>query len=347
VTGRNAAYIVGFALCVVILGVTLATVDLATVGAALSRADYRLLPLMIAFSVIGLATRAARWHGLIQGRIRFWACFHISNIGYLFNNLLPLRAGEIARVLLAAGAPQPVPMMTTLSTVLLERIVDLLFVLGLLGAAVAVLPATNTIHNFSVGGAALILAAIGGIAFLGIGAYRRTWLLAAVRWVQRQVPFTQRLPLEAQLDKFLDGLAALKTPSALLLLLFWTIASWVSSIAATYVLLVAFFGTADWGLVILFMALSSLTVSASAVVAYTPAGVGPYHASVVLALAIIGYTQPEGAPVAFAIVLHLVNLAIYLVLGMIGLTQQHIRPRDLLERVRDFAKRPLAPLPKA
>jgi hypothetical protein len=119
----------------------------------------------------------------------------------------------------------------------------------------------------------------------------------------------------------------------------WTALAWLFSTLSGYALLAGFFGTADIAVVLLYTALSSFTVSAAAVVAYTPAGVGPYHASVIVALGIAGLTEPEGAPLAFAIVVHGVNLAMYIALGMIGIAREGLTLGDLLRR----ARAPLAP----
>ncbi|MDZ4768027.1 MAG: lysylphosphatidylglycerol synthase transmembrane domain-containing protein [Chloroflexota bacterium] len=329
--GRRLIPIIGV---VVIIGSTaalLTTVDRAALTDALQRADYRTIPLMLLFGVLALAARAARWRLFLDGRLDFAACFHISNIGYMFNNLLPLRAGEAARVLLVAGKVPPIPVMTAISTILLERIVDMLFVFALLGAALTALPVGDVV---SAGGVTLALLAALALLILFVGVHRRGWLMRLVGWAGRLFPPLSRLPVEPQITRFLDGLSSLTTPRALLWTVIWTALAWTLSIASSAALLVGFFGTADLAVVLLFSSLSSLTVSAAAAIAYTPAGVGPYHASVIVALAVAGLTQPDGAPLAFAIVLHAINLAMYIAVGVIGLAREGVVLSDLLARLR-------------
>lgn len=329
---RGRLIIIGIVVAALIIAALLATVDLAALGRALSTADYRWLPVMIVFSALGLLVRGARWRFFLNGRLPLRDCLHISNIGYMLNNLLPLRAGELARVLLASGKTPPIPPMTTISTILLERIVDVLFIFGMLGIALTALPVPDVV---GIGGLGLLIFSLAAFVVLFIGVHRRAWLIAALRWFEKFIPFLRRIPIESQLDRFLDGLSSLTTPNALLLTLVWTAICWAMSTASSYSLLLAFFGTADWSVVLLFSALSSLTVSAAAVVAYTPAGIGPYHATVVVALTIAGLTQPEGAPVAYAIVLHGVNLVVVVALGLIGLAQESVTFGDLLRGIRE------------
>ncbi|MBL8130617.1 MAG: flippase-like domain-containing protein [Anaerolineae bacterium] len=330
---RWVVYVLGGLLTLIITVILLATVDLAALGESLRAADYRLLPFMLGFGALALATRAARWRLFLNHRLPFRDCFHISNIGYMFNNLLPLRAGEVARVLLATQKTPPVPLMTSLSTVFLERIVDVLFVFGMLGFALSRLPVSDAV---SIGGGALAGLSALVLIVLFVSVHRQTWLISLLRRVETVLPFLRRLPIERAVESFLDGLSSLTTPNALLWTVIWTALSWLFSTASNSALLLAFFGTPDPAVALLFSSMSALTVSASAAIAYTPAGVGPYHASVIVALAVAGFTQPEGAPIAFAIVLHGVNLMMYVALGLFGLSQESVTLSDTLKNVRAF-----------
>lgn len=319
------------ALALIVAAALVAGLDLPTLGAALARADYRTIPVMLFFGVLALAVRAARWRLFLDGRLSLATSFHISNIGYLFNNLLPLRAGEAARLLLAAAKTPPVPVMTSISTILLERSIDLVFVFLLLGVALALLPVGDVV---SVGGLALAGAAAAGLLLLFISARRPAWVLSLIAWLQARIPALARLPIADQAARFLDGLTSLTAPRALLWALIWTALAWACSTASSAALLFGFFGAVDVPAVLLFSALSTLAVSAATAVAYTPAGVGPYHASVIVALTIAGLTEPEGAPLAYAIVLHGANLLMYIALGLIGLANEGVTLGEMLTRMR-------------
>jgi uncharacterized membrane protein YbhN (UPF0104 family) len=79
-----------------------------------ARYGYALLCGLVLLS--GLLVRATRWRALLDGELNFRNSFGILCIGYLLNSLLPMRAGEVARVILASRVRAPVPGLKTAST---------------------------------------------------------------------------------------------------------------------------------------------------------------------------------------------------------------------------------------
>jgi len=328
---RRAAVFIGIVLGVILLFFVLATVDLGQVWAALIKAEYGWVGLALVSSAFALWARAVRWSVLLNGRLPLVQTFHISNIGYMLNALMPFRAGEVARVLLSANAVPPVSMMTSVSTIVLERILDLLFLFGLLGLSLTVLPMPNFV---SAGGFTLALASVAGFIFLFIIAIKRAWSVLLLNRLLHIAPFLRRFQLETRLSRFLDGLIVLTSARRFVWMLVWSIIAWSLTAASGYIMLYAFFDAAALPVVLLFIVTSSLFSAAAGAVSTIPAGIGSFQAGIVLALAITGYTEPEGAPLALAIVLHASNLALYTVFGVIGLTRQHITLDDLLARIR-------------
>ncbi len=76
--------------------------------------------------------RAIRWKLLLlpSKELTVWQCFGPTMVGFGFNSILPARAGEFARPL-ALGKSCGVPYGTGLSTVVVERILDALMLVGL------------------------------------------------------------------------------------------------------------------------------------------------------------------------------------------------------------------------
>src|SRR4029453_8802935 len=115
-------------------------------------------------------------------------------IGYMANNVLPLRAGEVVRIYVvarrwaAAGAPERIhPFWTTLATVVVERVLDSLAVVLIL----AILGLMGPVPQFLDMGAVSVLASdLVGIAVLSALAAPRD---ACVRVVARLVGRWPRL----------------------------------------------------------------------------------------------------------------------------------------------------------
>ncbi len=139
-------------------------------------ADWRWLALVPLLMLPNFALRAQRWRILFpeQRLPGFSGAFAALMAGYLFNNVLPARAGELVRVHLI-GRREQLPRSTALGTVVLERTLDLLVLLALLAAVLPTqpLPAWAGAASKVVAAAALVaLAAVIAMALLGQPALR-------------------------------------------------------------------------------------------------------------------------------------------------------------------------------
>jgi uncharacterized protein (TIRG00374 family) len=304
--------LLGLLIGALLLVLALNGVDVRRVEQALARADYGVVLPAALLLVIGLGTRALRWRGLLDDRLPLLHGFNILNISYLFNGALPFRLGELVRLFLVTRLPDPIPASTTLSTVLAERLLDLLAVLGMLGLVLTMLPVPAYI---TAAGAVLGTGALAGLLILVAMARRPAWAEGVARWVQTRVPLLARWRLESLVARFLDGARPLSTWRGLLRAVFWSAVSWGLSVVAGYILMLAFFPQPTWAATLLFIVMASLAVS----VPYVPGAAGSYEAGVVVALSLTGFGEPEGTALAFAIVLHATNLIVYVVMGVIGL----------------------------
>jgi uncharacterized protein (TIRG00374 family) len=131
------------------------------VGDAIGNADAGLLLLAAALLVATLVVRAVRWRVLLYSvpDLRLWHLFGSLNAGYFMNNVLPFQVGELGRVYLLSELAS-ISSTRSLSTVLVERLVDvlmLLLVLLLLAPFVPV-PAGARIPAVALGIGAVALA---------------------------------------------------------------------------------------------------------------------------------------------------------------------------------------------
>lgn len=136
----------GCAVAGVFLWLVLRKVDLAEIGAALAQARAGWLVAAVACFFTGYAFRVERWRQMLRHdnpRLRWRDCGAVLMISVAANNLLPLRAGDVVRAFtfnrrLGIGAA------TSLSTLLVERLLDTLMLIALLGAAVLGMKASLT-----------------------------------------------------------------------------------------------------------------------------------------------------------------------------------------------------------
>lgn len=294
-------------------------VDMSLLGEALRSARYGYAIPAGLLLVAGLVTRAQRWRVLLGYGLPLRRSFSIVNVSYLVNGILPLRMGEVARIFLATRARPPVPVLKSASSIIVERMLDLLAVLVLLGLALAAAPTLPEDYRTAARFALAVL--VVGFSVLIVLASRRAWAQAITAWVVQRMPPLQRLNLAAWLDHFLDGLAPLTRPRLLVLSLFWTAISWGFSVAAGYIIMLAFFEAGDWAATALYIAAAAFVIAVPAV----PGNIGTYEWAIMLALSALGYGDPtDSTLVSFAVVVHGLNLAVYAVMGVIGFVQEGI-----------------------
>ena len=95
------------------------------------------LPAMLVL-ILGLLTRAGAWWRLLFEEVRFRRAFSALTQGYLANNALPLRIGEIVRAYVVSF-DQDLGVLRALPSIIIERIIDVFFGLIFLAISIAFL----------------------------------------------------------------------------------------------------------------------------------------------------------------------------------------------------------------
>ncbi len=325
---RWPSIVLGLVLSVVAL-VYLLRRDVSGVRDVLRNAHYWAVIPCVALTIVGLWLRSIRWRVLLGERVTIRHSFHILNVSYFVNGVLPLRIGELARAVLAARLDPPIPVFTALSTIVVERLLDTLAVFALLGVTLALIPAGVEIGLV---GALLGVGAVIGVVVLAAAAARPAWAHAVLHGVGRVIPLLRRPALHTWLDHALDGARPLASPRLALAAVWWTAASWVVSVVAGYALLFAIFDKPTWGASAAMIVFASFAIAVPAV----PGNLGPFEAAVVFGLASADLVpEPTAAPaVAFALLVHVVNLLTYIGMGLIGLWAEDVSLGELSRAAR-------------
>ena len=321
----------------VILGVVVSAValaylfhrDLSAVRDELLGARYIAVIPCVALIVVGLWLRALRWRVLLGGKLTPEHSFHILNVSYFVNGVLPLRVGELARAALAARVDPPVPVFTALSTIVVERLLDTMAVFALIGLTLAILP---TGLEIGVMGAALGVGTVVGVVVLLVLAARPHWAHGLLDGLGRVLPPLRGERLHGWLEHALDGITPLANPRTAALAILWTALAWATSVMAGYVLLYTIFDAPTWAASLAMIALASFAIAVPAV----PGNLGPFEAAIVFGLASTGLVaNPTDPPaVAFALLLHAEGLIVYIVLGLIGLWAEGVSLGELVSATR-------------
>jgi glycosyltransferase 2 family protein len=269
-----------------------------------------LAPAAVALAV-GVLLRAWRWQLLFERATRppFRYVLNALLVGYLFNTILPARAGELVRIQVL-GRRAAISRAEVLGTVVLERAYDLLVLIGLLAVAAPFLPPVDWLTAVLVFGAAL------GISLaLGTIVVRRHGIQAA-RTLARPLtllPAIDNERVESIARNAVIGLAALRVTRLALVAIAVTAASWLALASSAWFLLLGTDIDATFGMALLVLVATNLIM----VLPSSPAALGAFEAAVVLALAAYGVDRERA--LSFALVLHALNALPFIPLGYLAL----------------------------
>jgi uncharacterized protein (TIRG00374 family) len=257
---------------------------------------------------LALWLRVLRWWVLFDAASRppLRAVGHAAFVGYFFNNILPARAGEAARVFALYGKART-PRAEAVGTVVIERVFDLLALLFLLFASYPLLPEISWLRAaalFGLGVVTVLVAIIFVLVRYDDRAVR--WLLSPLRRLR-----VAREHVEPAVVNVTRGLVALREPRVALRGMALTIASWVVLALSFWILMAAF----DLGLPVVAGMLVVIAINLSLVLPSSPAALGVFEAATVVALR--AFDVPQAEALSYALVLHLLNFVPFLVIGAV------------------------------
>ena len=303
--------------------VALRNIDLALAWRSLRTSDpWWLVASLIAFGVSAV-TRAARWRSLFARgrRPALQAVANAMSIGYFYNNILPARAGEAARVLVLAQRSSTAPV-EIVGTVVLERLYDVLAILVIFFAAKPWLPHVSWFGAAAI--AAIVLALALTVVALVLAVYGDRPMRFLLTPLSRLSLFSGER-LEHTISELTHGLSGLRHPGLALEAFLWTIVSWLTTAACAYFVTVAFhlhLSFACGVLVVVAIGLGMILPSA-------PAAVGVFEGAALIALQV--YRIPHSSALPYALVLHLVNFVPFTILGAFLLHYNSRHPRSVAE----------------
>lgn len=316
-TGKRLLAWGGLLLSGALVWLTVRNVDFARTADALREASYwTLAPALLAL-VLGVALRAARWQVLFESETRppLGPVTGAMLVGYLFNAILPARAGEAARVI-ALSRRCGNSRAEVLATVVAERVLDVLSLLILLFVASPFLPEVSWLGKAAA--LAAVFAACIVVVVVVLARHQERPLVWALRPLARWIPAERADQAAANLVR---GLAAFRRPGVAARGLALTTVSWVALAFSAWALLAGFdLDVGFTGALLVVIATSLALILPSA-----PASVGPFEAGTVVALSAYGIDQSDA--LSYALVYHALNLLPFLLVGYVALNRHVVGVR--------------------
>jgi uncharacterized protein (TIRG00374 family) len=310
--------IFGIAVSALLLYLAARNVELAQVLPLLEQVNLVYLAVAGFCALFAVWLRAWRWRYLIPNSesVRIGSLFTATMIGFMGNNLLPLRIGDLARAYLAAKKLNTAAS-AMLATVVVERLLDVFAILAMLSVIFFHMDLPRWITN-----GYLIMLLVGALAWLALfsmnnrGGKINGWIsrLVPARHGQRMIPF---------IDSFFAGLGAMRNKKNLSIATLLSVPIWLIYALGTYAAFKACAVEAPFSASWVVLAFIGIGVSLPS----APGFVGTFQFFTVAALAL--YSVDQQTAFGFSIVHHLSQYIPVTLFGWILLIREQMSLGDL------------------
>ena len=207
---RLVQLLLGIAISALCVWLSMKDVHVSEVLAALRGANGAGFVGVMLITLFGFWLRAVRWRYFIDAgrRLPLRSLFSATMIGFMANNVLPFRLGEFVRPW-ALARHERLSKTTLLATIVVERAVDMLTLLGIFGVTMVVHPiAENSDAGRLVQWGARLLVGLCVALTVFVIAIERNRRLAQglVRFVTNPLPGEGRARVAEMLERFIEGL---------------------------------------------------------------------------------------------------------------------------------------------
>ncbi len=275
---------------------------------AIEEADLRFLLAGILSELVWLAVRGFVWRTLLQNKATYKDVFITVSEGYLLNNILPFRLGELGRGFLL-GRKAKLDFWQVIPSIVIERVLDLAIAAGMLLATLPFVigvpwakPAAITIGIF----------VVIGLGALFLIARNRNRVLAWIEKLGQRWSWVSKFATR-HVASFFNGLAIITDGRLFLTALGWDALNWTVSILQYYLFLRAFIPVPSLMWVIFALGVGALGIAAPS----SPGAIGVFEVAVVGALVAFGIAAEPAT--AFALSLHFSSYVITALIGGYGL----------------------------
>lgn len=320
----------GVLISILFLWLALRGLKLGDFWGAMQKANYIWLAPGIMVYFVGVWVRAWRWHYLLGPikKIPTKTMFPVTTIGYMGNNIYPARAGEVLRAVVLKRK-EGVSVSASLATIIVERIFDgvvmLAFVFVNLTELAKLTDASGFVGNIQQ------VAVIGTGVFLGA---LIVFLLAAMfpqktmkvsQWMMRIfVPQRFHARLTNIINKFLDGLASLRSPFNVLMVFLTSVFIWLLETGKYWFVMHAF----DFNVSFFALMLMNGIVNLATTIPSAPGYIGTFDAPGIAVLTAYGVDHATAA--GYTLVLHVALWVPITALGAYYLAREGIKWNESL-----------------
>lgn len=318
--------LIGLLISAVFLYLAFRNVDIPEMLDALEKANYWWLIPGVVMMFISLYVRAYRWQYFLLSiaKLPFKNLFSAMMIGYMANNVLPLRLGEIMRAL-AIGNSTKISRTSAFATILVERIIDVISLLIILGFTVFFHDFPPNIKN---AGIIIFIGSIGLVVFIVMLMEKTEKTLRFIWWLCSPLPRRIRKSINKNMRKFLSGFEVFRQTQHYLTIIIQSILIWLLYAGIIYVTFFAFSLKIDNNSLIIASLVILVMISIGIMIPSSPGFIGTYHYLCQQGLALFGVAETDA--LSFAIVLHISNFIPMTIVGFYYFWKENLHFSDAI-----------------
>jgi len=314
--------IVSIIISVIFVFLSIQNVEFSEIWLSLKGLNYFYLFLSFLVPPLVVVFRAYRWKLLLApiGNLRVFNLFAATNVGFMANNILPLRMGELVRAYYL-GKKENFSKSSILATQLIERFYDMISVVIIAGIVMIYFPLPNWVQKGGYFVTAFSL--IGLVTIFVIMKYQKI-TLKVIGFIFKWFPENIRIKIDEMANSFIKGLETIKNVSNLFVVTVLSFVIWFVSVFCIILLFYAFSFTD----IPLYSSIIVMIITLFAIaLPQAPGFVGGFHWACKEALMLFGISASSA--LGFAIIYHIVNYIVYTFLGLFFFTRENLKFSDI------------------
>jgi uncharacterized protein (TIRG00374 family) len=291
-------------------------VDVRQTKEALKTANYAYVPLAVLLSLVTNILRSYRWKYVLNPirPIGILSLFSGVAVGYMANNVLPARLGEVVRSYFL-GKKEGLSTSSTLATIVIERLFDGFTLLLFLTLISLLFTFPDWIKKVGWVAAAILVAFSVFLAFLVV---KKNVTLELVRRSTAWVPAHVADRVHGLAGSFLTGLAILNHRRDTLLAFAFSVLAWTVEAGTYYVVSLCF----GFHLPIYVAIVTVVIVNFGILLPAAPGYIGTFEFFCISALDLA--SVEKSVALSYAVVLHVVLVVPITVIGMMYFVKDHV-----------------------
>lgn len=289
----------------------------------------------LALYFAGVYLRAVRWRILLRPvapNATSRQLFPVVVVGFMANNILPLRAGEIVRSVVI-GREFRVSKTSALATIAVERIFDGITMLGFLAVSMVFVSLTSELQHLAIISFLVFAGLLLGMVLLTFAGDLVSRLL---QLVLGPLPDAVGERVERMAESFLGGLGVLRSRGDLLKVVATSIGAWLLEASMYYLLAIGFGTQVREVMTVAVTLLTTGVANLSTLIPGAPGYIGQFEYGVKLVLD-GAFGVPESQALAYAILVH---AALYFPITLLGLIEWFRRSLSVSDLSRDRVSEP-------